>query len=291
MARKVLFTLVGKMVVVLFLAFLWWTHPFSHLDQPWSGFMYKVFGFLFFASGLNFALSVMMLIYRIRKGMRYNSQDNITTGVQNIYVLIIAMAVVFFLMSLWGIDFGTLFTSLSIVAAAIAIVSKEFISSIIAGFVIVFSKQISIGDYVKIGDQKGKVVDLTLTKLALVNEDEDVIYISNDKAYHSEIINYTKGEIKRVSIPFELNASFKGTVEELEENLIRELEIYKKEIDPKSFYLRIVEIKKDAITFKFQYSLDKINRTLEKEIKRKTARRVLNYIKSKATAKSNGNSD
>ena len=283
MARKVLITLIGKIIIVAFLSFLWWTEPFSHLVMPWSRFVHTVLGFLLFATGLNLALSLLMLVYRIRKGIRYNSQDNITTGVQNIYVLIIALSIIFFGLSLWGIDIKTLFTSLSIVAAAIAIVSKEFISAILAGFVIVFSKQITIGDYVKIGDQKGKVVDLTLTKLALLNEDEDLIYISNDKAYHSEVINYTRGEIKRVSIPFELNANFRGTVEELEENLIKELQIYKKQIDPKSFNLRIVEIKKDAISFKFQYSLDKIDRALEKEIKRKTARRVLNYLKSKAS--------
>ena len=283
MARKVLITLIGKIIIVAFLSFLWWTEPFSHLAMPWSRFVHTVLGFLLFATGLNLALSLLMLVYRIRKGIRYNSQDNITTGVQNIYVLIIALSIIFFGLSLWGIDIKTLFTSLSIVAAAIAIVSKEFISAILAGFVIVFSKQITIGDYVKIGDQKGKVVDLTLTKLALLNEDEDLIYISNDKAYHSEVINYTRGEIKRVSIPFELNANFRGTVEELEENLIKELQIYKKQIDPKSFNLRIVEIKKDAISFKFQYSLDKIDRALEKEIKRKTARRVLNYLKSKAS--------
>lgn len=237
---------------------------------------------MLFATGLNLAISLLLIPYRIRKGMRYNGQDNITTGIQNIYVLIIALAIMFFGLSLWGFDIKTVFTSLSIVAAAIAIISKEFITSIIAGFVIVFSKQITIGDYVKIGDQKGKVVDITLTKMALLNEDEDLIFISNDKAYQSEVINYTKGEIKRVSIPFELNANFRGTVEELEENLIKELASYKKQIDPKSFNLRIVEIKKDSIIFKFQYSLDKIDRTLEKEIKKKTVRKVLNYLKSKA---------
>ncbi len=282
MARKVLLTLIVKVIIVLFLLIMWWTHPYSELSPTYARFLFNLFGFLLFATGLNLAISLLMIIYRIRKGMRYNSQDNITTGVQNIYVLIIALAVIAFMLSLWGVEMKTLFTSLSIVAAAIAIVSKDFIASIIAGFVIVFSRQIAIGDYVKIGEQKGKVVDITLTKLALLNEDEELVFISNEKAYHSEVINYTRGEVKRVSIPFELKSNFEGTVEELEEDLIQTLDIYKDQINPKSFNLRIVDIKKDSISFKFQYSLDKINRVLEKEIKRKTARRVLNYIKTKA---------
>lgn len=285
MVRKVFLTVLTKSIIVGLLAFLWWTHPFVDWVQPWSRFFYNMTAFLLFATGLNLAISLLMIAYRIRKDMPYNGQDNITTGVQNIYVLIIALVIIFFVLSLWGVDVKTLFTSLSIVAAAIAIVSKEFISSIIAGFVIVFSKQLSIGDYVKIGDQKGKVIDITLTKLALLNEDEDLIFISNDAAYHSEVINYTQGEINRVSISFELNANFQGTVEELEENLIKELNEYRDQIDPMSFNLRIVDVKKDSIGFKFQYSLDKIDRMLEKEIKRKTVRRVLNYIKSKASKK------
>ncbi|NND33316.1 MAG: mechanosensitive ion channel [Saprospiraceae bacterium] len=285
MRQKVLVRLLAKFILVAILSVLWWQNTFDALPDPWSRFMQDVVGFLLFAGGLNLIISVMMLMYRIRKEMRFGAQDNITSGVQNIYVLIIAMAVVFFLLDLWGVDIKTVFTSLSIVAAAIAIVSREFISSIIAGFVIVFSKQLSIGDYVRIGDLKGKVVDLSLTKLALLSEDEDLIFISNDKAYHGDIINFTKGEIKRVSIPFELGTQFEGTVEQLEENLIKELEIYRDEIDPKSFNLRIVEIKKDSILFKFQYTLDKLDRVLEKEIKRKTARRVLNFIKVHSTLK------
>jgi len=224
----------------------------------------------------------MMLLYRRRKGITYGHQDNITSGVNNIYLLIIGLSLTFLLLSLWGIDFKTLFTSLSIVAAAIAIVSREFISAILAGFAIVFSKQINIGDYVQIAEMRGRVIDLTLTKLALLNEDDDLIFIANDKAYHSEIINFTKGDVKRVSIPFELDVSFKGTVEELEEDLIRHLEGFKEDIFPHSFQLRIVEIHKDSISFKFQYTIDKIDRDLEKEVKKKTVRSVLNYVKSKA---------
>jgi small-conductance mechanosensitive channel len=285
MMQKVLFKLFVKILVVAILAVMWGKDLFHTLGMPWSRLLSDVTGFFLFATGLNLIISVVMLIYRIRKEIKINAQDNITSGVQNIYVLIISLALVFFLLDLWGVDIKTVFTSLSIVAAAIAIVSREFISSIIAGFVIVFSKQVSIGDYVRFGDLKGKVVDISLTKLALLNEDEDLIFIPNDKAYHGDIINYTKGEIKRISIPFELGSDFKGPVEDLEQNLINELKVYHGQINVDSFTLRIVEIKKDAISFKFQYTLDKINKNLEKEVKRTAIRKVLNFVKSQSAPK------
>lgn len=107
-------------------------------------------------------------------------------------------------------------TSLSIVAAAIAIISKEYVSCIISGIIISFSKEINIDDYVRIGDTKGKILDINLTKITVLNEDDDVIYIPNDRAYMADIINYTKKEIKKVSIDFELGMEYHTTIEQLE---------------------------------------------------------------------------
>jgi small-conductance mechanosensitive channel len=156
------------------------------------------------------------------------------------------------------------------------------VSAIIGGFIIAVTRDLSIGDFVRIGDYRGKIIDISLTKIALLNEDDDLIYIANDKAYLAEIINYSRGDIRRVSIAFELSTSFVGTVEALEANLIKELDQYKENIAPDSFNLRIVDISKDAISFKFQYTLAEVNRDLEKEIKKKTVRRVLNYVKQQS---------
>jgi small-conductance mechanosensitive channel len=174
------------------------------------------------------------------------------------------------------------------VAAAIAIVSKDFVSPVIGGLIVAISKDLSIGDVVRIGDHRGKIVDLSLTKIALLNEDNDRIYIPNDKAYLSEIVNYSRGDLHRVSIPFELDPGSVGTVEELEANLIKALIPYNDEIVQDSFTLRIVEIRKDSIALKFQYTLDRIDPDLEKEIKRRTVRRVLNYITNRSTASREG---
>ena len=109
------------------------------------------------------------------------------------------------LFGFWGIDMGKLLTSLSIFAAALAIISKEFVASIISGIIISFSNDINIDDYVKIGNNKGKILDINLAKISLLNEDDDIIFIPNDKVYMSDIINYTRRDIKKVSIDFELD--------------------------------------------------------------------------------------
>ncbi len=236
--------------------------------------------FIVFAIGLNLLLTIMVLLYRRLKKVPPGEKDNVILGLGNIYYLIIAAVAFISLLAFWGIDIRTLLYSLSIVAAAIAIISKDYISEIISGIIITFSKELSLGDYVKIGDKKGKVMDISLTKIALLNQDDEMIFIPNNRVYTSEIINYTKREIKRVSIEFEMNLSDLDTIENLERNLISELTEFSSHIVPESYYLRVVDIRKDSLQLKFNYIFHLMDRDLERTIRKKTVRKIVNYVKT-----------
>ena len=69
----------------------------------------------------------------------------------NLTYLIMFGYAVLSIFSLMGMPPARMFTSLSIVAAAIAILSKDFIADVISGMIISFSSEISIDDYVKFG--------------------------------------------------------------------------------------------------------------------------------------------
>ncbi len=280
MMTKTIVRLVLKILSIVLLSVIWTNYHYDGIPEPWAGGLNDLVGFLLFAISFNLVIAVLLTFYRKHKKMQPDEQDNLTKGVNNIYYLILVFAFIGFCLGLWGIDFKSLFTSLSIFAAAIAIISKEYITPVLAGIIIAFSKNISIGDYVSIGEYRGKVIDLSISKIALMDEDDDVIYIPNDKAYSSEIVNFTRGDVRRISITFELDPNFKGSVDGLEENLIRSLDEYQNCIVPSSFQLRILKIEREAISFKFQYTLHNTDRELDKEIKKKTIRKVLNYLKA-----------
>ena len=166
-----------------------------------------------FILGANLAIMGLSFFYRKRKNLKGGETDNVILGLQNVFYLLTVGSFIFTVLAVFGIDFVTLFTSLSIVAAAIAIVTKEYLNEIISGIIITFSRQISINNYVKIGKQKGKIIDLNLTKVSLLDEDDDIIFIPNHKVFTSEIINYTKKQIKKVNIPFEIDIKFLNTNE------------------------------------------------------------------------------
>lgn len=270
---------------ILLLALLIYSRMHYHqwldsLDMNY-GVLDLVVGFLVFILSADLMVVLLSGLYRRSKGLKPGGADNIILALHNIYYLLVAGAIITTVIGLFGIDPKTLFTSLSIVAAAIAIISKEYISEIISGIIIGFSSnEISIGDYIKIGPHKGKIIDIGLTKIAFLNEDDDIIFIPNTNVFSSEIVNYTKKQIRRVSIEFEVALSAVQSVEHLEAELTAALRDYRQFIEPGSYLLRVVEIRKDSISFKFQYLLQQINRELELEIRRKTVRHIVVYTKT-----------
>lgn len=269
-----------KFVFLAILSFLFWSISKMEIPIDWK-FVVNILKFLLFIVGLDLLFDLLTTIYRRSKNLPRDKKDNITVGLKNLYYFIVFIGLVLLTLSFLNIDLKTVFTTLSIVAAAIAIVSKDFLSALLGGFIITFSKELSIGDEVKIGEHKGKIIDINLTKINIKTEDDDIIFIPNDKAYNSEIINFTKVDNKKVNIRFALPITTVGSVETLEKDLIDALEEYKGHINQDSYNLKITQVEKDGISFIFQYILEKNNQDIERQIRKKTIRKVINRLASK----------
>ncbi len=217
-------------------------------------------------------------VWWYRRRHKVWGDDNFIVGVGQIYSLLLVMGIIVGLLSLFRIHVRELFTSLSIIFAGIAILTKDYISNMINGMIMTFSSQISIGDNVSIGLHRGKITDITLQSIHLLNDDDDMIYIPNNVVMNAEVVNYTKREIKRTSIDFEIDLKHLKTVEELERSLIEVLSPFKELIKPESYYLRVAEVKKEYVVMKFQYILNEPNKDLERQIRRRAIRKLVEII-------------
>lgn len=235
--------------------------------------------FMIFLISLNITLYIIEYFYRKRKDLTKGQSDNIIIGVNNIYYLILIGAILAKLLLFLGFDIYTLFTSLSIFAAAFAILSKDFVSNITSGMLIAFSDELNIGDNVQIGAKRGKIIDITLLKLILLNDDDDYVIIPNSTVYSNEVINYTRREIKKTSIDFEVDIHILENIEQLEKELIESVKEYHDCIKADSYRVKVVEIKKEYVALKFQYTLNQYDRELERDVRRLTVRKIVNLIK------------
>lgn len=198
---------------------------------------------------------IIAMWYRIdKKTGKGRIKENLIVGLSNLFSIASIVAVIFAVLALFGLNPSGVFTSLSIVAAAIAIISKDFISEIIVGIYNGFSSKIEIDDYIKVGSHKGKIIDFGLQKVALLSDGDDVIYIPNLKFYQEEIINYTKSDIRQMSIEFSIDPNFVKKLNKINDLLNEKLSSDKR---LEKFELKPIDLKKDSLSFELDYHISK----------------------------------
>jgi len=223
--------------------------------------------FIIFWLTVNIVIRFVQFIYRKRKKYGDKFSDNVIVGLQNIYYMISVIALIVSILAFFGVEPKELVTGLSILAASIAIITKDIALDIICGIQISFSKVLAIGDYVKIAELKGTVVDINIYKIILLNENDDIIYIPNSKAYFSELINYTQKEIRKYNIDFSINNQIDLSIDELNVLFLKELENYTGFLDSTEQNLRIIGIAKDETRYKIQFKLNQVNPKMAEAIK------------------------
>jgi MscS family membrane protein len=235
-----------------------------------------------FANTLYHALVVFLAIeaarlmtiafYRPQGGVK---KDNFTTGISQIARIVYSLLFAVIIMSLFAISVKEAITTLSLLAAALVLITKDYISNLINGMYMTFARIVNIGDTVKIADSKGKIIDITLSNVHLLNEDDDIVYIPNNNVFSSQIINYTRRELKKSSIDFELDVNYIDQLEKLEREIIFALKDQQELILQDSMVLKVNGIKHDYCAFKFQYIL---NDPLNKEHDNRIRRQVIAYV-------------
>jgi small-conductance mechanosensitive channel len=270
---KGVLAILGVGLVLSFRNEFLWFFSHSHLPEKFGPVLYRV---VLVVGGLEALRLIMIAFYKPSNGAR---KDNFTVGVAHIARIIYAVVVLVMGLSLFNIGFKEALTSLSLIAAALVIITKDYISNMINGMYLTFAHEINIGDSVKIGENRGKIMDITLTNVHILNEDDDIIYLPNNTVFTNEIINYTRRDLKKSNVDFELANGIAGRVEELEMRIIADLGELNNLIQPGTAYLKVNLIKYEYSCFKFQYILQE---PLNKEHDKRVRRRVVLFILSLA---------
>lgn len=272
---RILYRIIAVIATVVLLIFF----PWQKIEANW---LYRVVyysaWFVAFSAFSELFKHIFFHYYRRKKGLKNNQTNNIIEAMNNLHYILLFFAVIITILSFFNLKFINFVTSLSIVAAAIAVVSKDYLANIISGLITVFSKEIEIDDNIQIREHRGKVKEINLSNVVLLNDDDDVVYIPNNIIYSTDFINYSKRKIRKTSIDFVLNTKFLKSADELEAILYETLKEDIKYISEKSINLRIEDIQNDHIAFKYQFTLKQPNREIEKAIRKKVKRQVLNLM-------------
>ncbi len=229
--------------------------------------------------GASLVISVLRLIiiyWYIRKhNLKANIRDNFILGINRIVSVLNTVFFIISFMFFVGIDPIQFLTSITIVAAAIALTFKDYITNMINGLIIMFSDRLSLGDHIKVQDQEGKILDITLINIILQNEDNDMVLIPNSVIFNSMIVNQSKQNIKKLNIEFEIDVNKGYTPEIIEKKLSNITHHYSENIMEDGFSVKTIEIKKDFTRFKIQVLLKYHDKLKEREIRRRLHTEIL----------------
>jgi len=258
-----------KAFIYLLLVYFYVNKPLFYFDYPLVD---KLAGAVMVFLGPSLVVSVLRLViiyWYIRKHrFKSNIKDNFILGINRINSILDTVFLGMAFISLLNISLKELVFSVSIVAAAVALTFKDYVTNMINGLIIMFSDRLSLGDHIRVGDHEGKILDITLINMILQNEDSDMVIIPNAVVFSSVIINQSKQNTKKLSVEFDMLLSNGYTPEYLENYLNKIIINYSSNVVENGLSVKTIAINKDVVIFKVMVLLKHYDKVREREIRR-----------------------
>lgn len=211
--------------------------------------------FLFSANLIISLGRIITLRIYLRQREETKVQPNFMLGIDRIAGILTSFALMICLMLVFGIRPFEFLTSITIVAAAIALLTKEYITNIVNGLIMMFSDQLEIGDKIQIGRNVGFIRDITLINLVLKNDSGEIILIPNTMALTTDVVNFSKNNTHQVIFDSEISSKNEIHLNELEESLTELLKKYPEVVFAEGAQLNVIERKAETFLVRFQFPI------------------------------------
>lgn len=223
---------------------------------------------------------VVISFYNARHANR-SVRGNFVLGINRLTAMLNAILFVIAAMVSFGINPINFVTSLTFVAMAIAVLFRDYITNLLSGLFIMFSEQLSVGDRIKVGEHKGRIVDITFANIEIQNEEDDIVMIPNNLVFTNPMVNLSAHRSNLFTVKFELPLYVATDVKTLEEEIRNTLKNHPN-LDPENDpNLRVIEIGKDFVRYKIElYAISSSNR-LHRQIENEILREILIFEHSR----------
>ena len=124
-------------------------------------------------------------------------QEEILLRVGQVAIFVTVGASIF---AVWNVDVSGLLVGAGFLGIVVGFAARQTLGSLIAGFVLMFSRPFTIGDWVVIGDQEGIVTDITIFNTRLENFDGEFVIIPNDRVSDRAVTNRSRKGLLRLTL-------------------------------------------------------------------------------------------
>jgi small-conductance mechanosensitive channel len=187
--------------------------------------LFTIFSFREFLSGQEFIAQVLLIVFNvvviylvldiistvsatiINYGYRKKNQissdhiDNFTVGINNLARLAHFLVFFILMMGVYG-DMTRMLASTAIILGIVGLAFRDYVLNFVSGLNIMFTGRFKLGEYIKVGENKGKITGLTFSHVQLLTDTKDVVFVPNNIITSAQVVNYSKGNIKKVFADF-----------------------------------------------------------------------------------------
>lgn len=246
--------------------------------------MRGLYTFLIPSIFLSFVRFIVIVLYNARHKHRA-VRGNFVLGVNRLTAVLNVVFGLIALLVSFGINPKDFITGLTIVAMAIAVLFRDYITNMISGLIVMFSEQLSVGDRIKVGEHRGRIVDITFANLVLQDEEDDIIMVPNNLVFTATFMNLSAHQSTLFTVRFELPLLASLHIEELEQALKDSLMTHPNLSDkPEDFQLKVIELGKDFVRYKLDLhavsNSNRMHRQLENEILKEVIKFERSVLKS-----------
>ncbi len=275
---KVVLLFFLKIGVLFLCRYLIEVPPSSLFEKQWMIHLIQGVSFFFI---INIILSIISFfaisIYTVNK-KNENLDNNFVLGISRIVTMLNVVTGVISLMIITSINPLRFITSISIVAAALALLSKDYFTNMINGLIIMFSDKWSLGDYIVVDKTKGRIIDITFINVVLQDDEGDIHYVPNTTMLNNIVINHSHLFFKKVYFEFNIPNIIGIEFDTIYHHLEKELSPYVSLIEPGSFQVKPREIEKEYVKYRIIFYMHHKDIRHEREIKNALLQSIIKLI-------------
>lgn len=276
--RKFSFYIVLFLVAFLFVIRYIYSQQFNQVPGVKTTLDLLLFYFLA-STILNFLKLVFVSSYRKKEKLSIDKRDNIITGIESLYWVILFIIIFVGTLQFIDVDLKTFFASFALVSVAFSWLFKEYIANIIDGILIMFSDDFKIGDYIKVGEYKGRIREITFINTEIRTDEGDIVFIPNTLIIQREVTNFSKVRFKRIIYEFEIDRTLFQKIRKIEKVILKNLKKEFSEIlEEEKFFLRVIKIHHEGALLSAEIPVKKYNFTTEDAIEKNVSLSVMEFI-------------
>lgn len=196
---------------LVFIAGLTFAAFASDVKEPLAGVITAILKSLFI-------LIVAISVYRLIKHLLHRtaeSRENLTL-IQpqtlplftNASMIFIAVAAIHQVFAAWDVDMTALLASAGIAGLAIGMASKDMLSDLISGVLIMSDQPYRVGEVIVLDPVRGKVQHIGLRSTRVLTKDNVEIIIPNSMMGSSRVVNESSSEAEGIRVRMEIQTAY-----------------------------------------------------------------------------------